>query len=187
VTRIYTKTGDSGTTGLIGGTRVPKSAPRLDAYGTVDELNAVLGAVRGHPLPEPVPAIVARVQDELFTLGSRLALPAGADPSRWSIPPVTASMITRLERDIDACEAELEPLRQFILPGGSHAGALLHLARTVARRAERACVALAPDDPVAPEILAYLNRLSDLCFVLARFVNRRAGIAEAHPTFGNSE
>jgi len=181
--RIYTMTGDDGTTGLLGGKRVPKSDLRVDASGTVDELNAVIGAARcrlGTPL---VDAVLARVQDELFTLGANLALPDGADAERWGIPAIRDEDVRALEREIDAAEARLEPIRQFILPGGSPAAAALHLARAVARRAERCCVALAAAEKVDPRILRYLNRLSDLCFVLARALNRADGVAEAHPTF----
>jgi cob(I)alamin adenosyltransferase len=184
VAKIYTKTGDDGTTGLVGGHRVRKDSARIAAYGTVDELNAVLGAARSHGLPQRIDAIVGRIQDELFTVGADLALPAGSDRSRWGIPPITAKDTDRLEREIDMCEAELEPLRQFILPGGSMAGAQLHLARTVARRAERAVVALQRAEQVDAAVVVYLNRLSDLCFVLARCANRELGETEAHPTFG---
>ena len=184
MTRIYTRTGDDGTTGLIGGRRVSKDSSRIIAYGTVDELNAVLGLVRGHGLPERVDGIVGRVQDDLFILGAHLALPQGADQSTWAIPPVTVEHIQALERDIDACQTELPPLHQFVLPGGTVPGALLHLSRTVARRAERYCVALAREEQIDAQIVRYLNRLSDLCFVLARYVNHRSGKPEHHPTFG---
>ncbi len=182
--RIYTKTGDDGTTGLIGGKRVPKDAVRVDAYGQVDELNAVLGVVRSYELPRRTEDILNRIQDDLFTVGANLALPQGTDPAEWKIPPIDARDIAILEKEIDECEADLEPLRQFILPGGSAPGALLHLARTIARRAERSCVALSHADTLDPNILRYLNRLSDLCFVLARYVNRHSGFSEYHPTFG---
>ena len=184
MTRIYTRTGDDGTTGLIGGRRVSKDSSRIIAYGTVDELNAVLGLARGHGLPERVDGIVGRVQDDLFILGAHLALPEGADQSTWAIPPVTVEHIQALERDIDACQTELPPLHQFVLPGGTVPGALLHLSRTVARRAERYCVALAREEQIDAQIVRYLNRLSDLCFVLARHVNHQSGNTEHHPTFG---
>ncbi len=182
--RIYTKTGDDGTTGLIGGKRVPKDAVRVDAYGHIDELNAVLGTVRSHELPQRTEKILKHIQDDLFTVGANLALPEGTDPSEWKIPPVGESDIATLEKEIDECEAALEPLRQFILPGGSAPGAILHVARTVARRAERSCVALSHTEALDPNIIRYLNRLSDLCFVLARYVNRNLGCRESHPTFG---
>jgi cob(I)alamin adenosyltransferase len=183
VTRIYTRTGDDGTTGLIGGRRVSKDDLRIEAYGSVDELNSVVGLARSHALPGAVEEILARVQDDLFTIGARLATP-GSSAAGPGFAALTADSVVSLERAIDRCEAELPPLRQFVLPGGAPAGALLHMARTVARRAERGCVALARTDSVASEVLSYLNRLSDLLFVLARFVNLKSGIAEVHPTFG---
>ena len=181
--RTYTKTGDDGTTGLIGGKRVSKNAARVDAYGHIDELNAVLGMVRGHELPQRTGKILDRIQDDLFTVGANLALPEGTDPAEWKIPPIDERDIAILEKEIDECEESLEPLRQFILPGGSAPGAMLHLARTVARRAERSCVALSHTEALDPNILRYLNRLSDLCFILARYVNRQSGSRESHPTF----
>ncbi len=182
--KIYTKIGDDGSTGLIGGKRVPKDDPRVDAYGTVDELNAAIGMVRAHDVPESIDEILGRVQDGLFTVGANLAVPEGVDPSEWSVPSVNESDIAAIEKDIDECELSLEPLRQFILPGGVAPSALLHYARTVARRAERTCVALARHETVDPQIIRYLNRLSDLCFVLARRVNRMKNRGESHPTFG---
>jgi cob(I)alamin adenosyltransferase len=187
VTRIYTKAGDDGNTGLIGGMRVPKDAARVDAYGLVDELNAALGLVRSCGVPEQVDSILQRIQDDLFSVGANLALPTGADPAQWKIPPVTDEDIAALEQKIDECEGILEPLHQFILPGGSAAGAFLHFARTVARRAERGCVALSRAEGVDPKIIQYLNRLSDLCFVLARYVNRQCGRLESHPTLKASK
>ncbi len=183
MTRIYTRTGDDGTTGLIGGGRVSKDDLRIEAYGSVDELNSVLGVVRSYALPGAVEETLARVQDDLFTIGAQLATP-GTSAAGPAFATLTADSVVSLERAIDQCEAELPPLRQFVLPGGAPVGALLHMSRTVARRAERGCVALARTDSVAPEVLSYLNRLSDLLFVLARFVNLKSGIAEVHPTFG---
>lgn len=182
--RIYTKTGDDGTTGLIGGKRVSKDVIRIEAYGAVDELNAVLGLACAYALPESVRRILRRIQDDLFTVGANLALPAGTERSAYGIPMITEKHTHALELDIDACEKVLKPLRRFILPGGSIAGATLHIARTSARRAERRCVALARAEDVDPEIIRYLNRLSDLCFVLARSINREESLEEAHPTFG---
>ncbi len=182
--RIYTKTGDDGTTGLIGGKRVHKDASRIEAYGAVDELNAVLGMVCAATLPEPVRRILSRVQDDLFSIGADLALPPGMDRKEWGIPAIPDENVAVLERAIDECQSGLPPLRQFILPGGSATGALLHFARTVARRAERRCVALAHAEPVDPQIIRYLNRLSDLCFVLARQVNNAENQPEFHPRFG---
>jgi cob(I)alamin adenosyltransferase len=182
--RIYTRTGDDGTTGLIGGKRVSKDDLRIEAYGSVDELNSVLGMVRSYDPPGEVQEILGRVQDDLFTIGAQLATPDATEAARPSFAPLTAGAVRILEEWIDRCQAGVPPLRQFILPGGTVPGALLHLARTVARRSERCCVRLAHADGVAPEVLSYLNRLSDLLFVLARFVNARAGAPEAHPTFG---
>jgi cob(I)alamin adenosyltransferase len=171
--KIYTKTGDDGTTGLIGGGRVRKSDPRLDAYGTIDELNALLGvaaAVADAELREPL----HRVMDELFVVGSHLAAPAG---KRAGLPPLGESMSQRLEAEIDTAEAALPPLSQFILPGGCELAARLHVARTVCRRAERRLVDL-PAEDVEPALVAYVNRLSDWLFVQARIANRRAGMAD---------
>jgi cob(I)alamin adenosyltransferase len=182
--RIYTKAGDDGTTALIGGKKVAKDAARVDAYGSVDELNAILGVVRSQPVPEHLDAVLGRIQDHLFTLGANLALPDGVDPGQWNIPRMSDEDTAELERAIDESEKTLEPLKQFIIPGGSPQGAMLHLARTVARRAERCCVALSHNETVDPAIIRYLNRLSDLCFVLAREINRSFGSGEAHPTFG---
>jgi len=183
MTRIYTTTGDDGTTGLIGGRRVPKDAPRIEACGSIDELNAILGVVCSFPLPERVLAVIARVQDDLFSIGAGIALPPGLERSEWGIPAIADEDLKELEHEIDAYQAVLPPLRRFILPGGSRAGALLHVARTVARRAERRCVTLAHGEPVDPQVIRYLNRLSDLCFVLARYVNQENSQTETHPTF----
>ena len=180
--RIYTRTGDDGTTGLIGGKRVTKDSPYTQACGSLDELNALIGVARSHSLPEDVDRVLQRVQDELFTIGAELAVPGGSPRAPES--KIGDDEIRRLETEIDAIEDRLEPLRQFILPGGSVAGAELHLARTVARRAERNCVALSRMETIRPVILRYLNRLSDLCFVLARHVNKQQSIPEQHPTFG---
>ena len=181
--KIYTKSGDDGSTGLIGGKRVPKDAARVSAYGDVDELNAVLGLACSQGLPAPIEKALQRIQDDLFTVGANLALPEGTDSAEWKIPPVTEEDVAALEEDIDAYDSMIEPLQQFILPGGNGGGAMLHLARTVARRAERSCVTLSRAEPVDPKIIRYLNRVSDLCFVLARYVNRQAGRPESHPTF----
>jgi len=184
VTRVYTRTGDDGSTGLIGGSRVSKASLRVEAYGTIDELNAIIGMVLSHPLPHAISDTLLRVQDDLFTIGANLALPEGTGGSSWGIPALQKEDVARMEGAIDRAAAALEPLRRFILPGGTAAGALLHLARTVARRAERRCVALAEAEKMDPAVLRYLNRLSDLCFVLARAVNHDAGCAEKHPAFG---
>ena len=183
--KIYTRTGDDGTTGLIGGQRVAKNDPRIDCYGTVDELNANLGvAIAGTPkaLEAELAPRLRAVQNELFVIGSHLAAPAGKSATAH-LPPLEQSSVERLEREIDAAEAELPPLRNFILPGGSVTAAQLHLARTVCRRAERLLVAFergaGGQEPAAhPLIGVYLNRLSDWLFVQARWANHREGVAD---------
>jgi cob(I)alamin adenosyltransferase len=176
--KIYTRTGDSGETALYGGTRVQKCNARVDAYGEVDELNACLGVVRAQAdMDASVNEILAHIQKDLFAIGARLADPGARIAERMAKVAVGDADIERIEQWIDASEAELPPLRRFILPGGSHAGALLHLSRTVCRRAERAVVGLGTEH-VDPLVLAYINRLSDLLFVLARAVNHRAAHAE---------
>jgi cob(I)alamin adenosyltransferase len=176
--KIYTRTGDGGETSLFGGTRVSKDAPRVTAYGDVDEVNACLGVARAQgELPGDVTEILERIQIDLFAIGARLADPARKIAGRVTKAAVSDADIQRLEDWIDRFEGELPPLRRFILPGGSRAGALLHLSRTVCRRAERSIVALGSDN-VDPHLLAYVNRLSDLLFVLARAVNHRAGQSE---------
>ncbi len=182
--RIYTRTGDDGTTELIGGKRVPKDSPCIEACGAIDELNALIGVVRSHELPNSVDSILQLIQDDLFTIGAELANPNGMDRNN---PEIGDPEIQRLEREIDAIEKGLEPLRQFILPGGSAPGAEFHLARAVSRRAERQCVTLSRTEKINPSILRYLNRLSDLCFVLARHVNRLHSKPESHPTFGKAQ
>jgi cob(I)alamin adenosyltransferase len=175
--RIYTKTGDRGETGLLGGARVPKDDVRVAAYGDVDETSAAIGAVRA--LAEaPLDRLLLAVQRDLFAIGARLADPTGRVAGRRAKAAVTAAHVRRLERAIDAREAKLPPLRSFVLPGGAPAAALLHQARAVCRRAERSVVTLARTADVDPGILVYLNRLSDLLFVLARAENRRAGLPE---------
>jgi len=182
--RIYTKTGDDGTTGLIGGVRVSKDSPRIEAYGTVDELNTILGIVRSYSLPDHLDKIIGRVQDELFTVGAELALAPGENRAERGILPLNEESVRALEDDIDKCQGDLKPLSRFILPGGAPAAAVLHFARAVARRAERCSVRLARLEKVDPIIIRYLNRLSDLCFVLARSVNRLGSRPESHPNFG---
>jgi cob(I)alamin adenosyltransferase len=175
--KIYTKTGDQGMTGLLGKGRVPKDDVRIEAYGTVDELNAVLGLARAHSLEPAVDGLATQLQEELFIAGSALADPSPGGPF---FNAVTSDHITRLETTIDALEAELKPLTEFILPGGTLAAAHFHLARTVCRRAERLTVRLArrEGEHVSNALIVYLNRLSDLFFVLARVVNHRAGVAD---------
>lgn len=172
--RIYTRQGDTGETGLIGGRRVSKHSPRIAAYGTVDELNALLGVARASAAPNRVDQVLDHIQNELFDVGAELAdpVPSGA---------ISEPLILRLEEMIDLFESELTPLKQFILPGGTQPAAHLHLARTVCRRAEREVVELVsdPNEKVDPRIVMYLNRLSDLLFVLARVCNAHAGVADA--------
>lgn len=172
--KIYTKTGDDGTTGLLGAGRVPKFDPRIESYGTVDELNAVLGVARAGGLDPDADSVVARVQDDLFAVGAALADPNPAGKFHNAVAPELGE---RLEREIDRLEVELPTLSQFILPGGTVGASQLHLARTICRRAERLVVRLdhTPDGLVPPNLVVYLNRLSDLLFVLARAVNHRAG------------
>jgi cob(I)alamin adenosyltransferase len=176
--KIYTKTGDDGTTSLFDGTRVAKTHPRVAAYGTVDELNAHLGAAAAAGLDADLASRVTQLQRDLFALGARLADPRHRIADRVTKAAVTDGDVARLESWIDGLEAELPPLRHFILAGGSPAGAALHVARTVSRRAERD-VLLIGDDAVEPVVLVYLNRLSDLLFVMARAANHRAGVPES--------
>ena len=175
--KIYTKTGDTGETSLFDNSRVSKADPRVDAYGEVDEVNACLGAALAVGVGDDIAAVLATVQKDLFAVGARLADPSSRIADRVTKATVTADQIELLEKTMDRLETELAPLRRFILPGGSPAGALLHLARTVCRRAERRVVALGVD-AVEPGVIIYLNRLSDLLFVMARAVNHRAGIPE---------
>jgi cob(I)alamin adenosyltransferase len=171
--KIYTKTGDAGETGLLGGTRVGKDHPRVAAYGDVDEVSAVLGVVRARTDDEALRRLLADVQRDLFAIGARLADPTARVAAKKAKAAVDEKGVKRLEREIDAREKELPALTAFILPGGSESGALLHLARTVCRRAERAVVSVARSDAIDPLVVVYLNRLSDLLFVLARFENHR--------------
>lgn len=173
--KIYTRTGDSGETGLVDGSRVPKSAPIIAAIGDVDEANSAIGIALLHASDAEARAMLARVQNELFDLGADLATPGeDFEPSETALR-IVASQVERLEREIDAMNAALEPLRSFILPGGGPAPAHLHFARTILRRAERSAVAAAAVAPLNPLALAYLNRLSDHLFVLARWLARREG------------
>jgi ATP:cob(I)alamin adenosyltransferase len=172
--KIYTKTGDSGETGLWGGQRVPKDSLRVAAYGTIDECNAAIGLARSYGLPEDLDSDLERIQNQLFVLGSDLATPG--DKTR--IERVGDEEIAFLEQTIDRMDAELPAMRQFILPGGSTAAAALHLARTVCRRAERECVTLQRSEEINPKVGIYLNRLSDLLFVAARLANQRAGVQD---------
>ncbi|NIL98552.1 MAG: cob(I)yrinic acid a,c-diamide adenosyltransferase [Planctomycetales bacterium] len=174
--KIYTKTGDDGQTGLIGGQRTWKDDPRIEAYGTVDELNAVLGTARCAGGGDPIDTVLERVQNELFVVGTQLATPSTAD--RPSAVGITLQHIATLEADIDRADQSLAPLRQFVLPAGSPLAAHLHLARTVCRRAERRLIRLARQETLTPEtslLIVYLNRLADLLFVLARAANAQSG------------
>ena len=179
ITKVYTRTGDLGETSLVNGARVSKADLRVAAYGDVDELNSVLGVVRTLLPAESEPAggqmdgLLGKIQNDLFVVGADLA-----SPLEVAVPRVEEPLIAELEAEIDALLEELEPLTEFILPSGTQAGAMMHLARTVARRAERAVVALAAHEAINPHALTYLNRLSDLLFVAARAVNRRAGVPE---------
>ena len=193
--KIYTKTGDTGETSLFDNSRVSKADPRVDAYGEVDEVNACLGAALAAMRAGPpdhlrqgsggqegghysdVADVLQTIQKDLFAVGARLADPSSLIAERVTKAAITAQQIEQLESTIDRLEEELPPLRRFILPGGSSAGALLHLARTVCRRAERRVIGLGPD-AVEAGVIIYLNRLSDLLFVMARAVNHRAGVPE---------
>jgi cob(I)alamin adenosyltransferase len=174
---IYTKTGDRGDTDLYGGTRVSKMHPRVVAYGDVDETQACLGVVRAAGLPADLDEMCVAIQRDLFAIGARLADPTHKIAARVEKIVINDDSIAKLERWIDALDREIEPLRHFILSGGPTAGAQLHWARTVCRRAERSVIALGPDE-VEPVVVVYLNRLSDLLFTMARACNHRAGSPE---------
>ena len=183
--KVYTRTGDDGTTALFGGGRVAKSHPRIAAYGTVDEANAALGMARAALADTAgdaptgaqlrADALLGRLQEELFVLGGDLASPGEVS---YPVPRIEAGHVDRIEADIDALTRDLPPLKHFVLPGGTRAAAALHLGRTVARRAERHVVATSALEDVSAEALHYLNRLSDLLFTLARWVNHQAGVEE---------
>ncbi len=184
ITRVYTRRGDQGETDLVGGVRAPKDSPRLEAYGSVDELNAAIGlaraanaAERGHTAPRrTLDAILCRLQNELFDLGSELATPPAAFvPGMFRVGDAE---VTALEADMDRCQRDLRPLKSFVLPGGGRVSAQLHVARTVCRRAERAVLRLMRTEDVGPGPLKYLNRLSDLLFVLARWIGHHLGERE---------
>lgn len=172
--KIYTRTGDDGTTGLWGGHRVSKDSLRVSTYGAVDELNALLGVVRASGADPALDPLLARIQNELFILGADLSNPGESK----RIDRVDGADVARLETEIDQFENELEPLNQFILPGGTLAASYLHLARTVCRRAERSVVTLAAQEAVNPSARSYLNRLSDWLFIVARRANAHAGVPD---------
>jgi len=175
--KIYTKTGDDGTTGLFGGIRLGKDALRVDAYGCVDELNACLGTVLASSVPEALAAPLRAIQSELFALGAELATVPGKE-DKLAMERLGSSQIARLEAEIDRQQVELPELKTFVLPGGGESAARLHVARTVCRRAERKVVQLSRSEPVAPQLITYLNRLSDLLFVLSRRANQLAGVED---------
>ncbi|MFT6828622.1 MAG: cob(I)alamin adenosyltransferase [Roseivirga sp.] len=174
--KIYTKTGDSGTTSLLGGARVSKADLRIDAYGTVDELNSFLGLLRDQPVNENRKDILKEIQDRLFTLGAELA----SEPGKDNIvkPDLMDSDIQLLENEMDAMDEHLAPLKNFILPGGHPSISYAHIARTVCRRAERICIALSEESPVAPIVIQYLNRLSDYFFILGRKMAKELSVEE---------
>jgi cob(I)alamin adenosyltransferase len=184
ITRVYTRRGDHGETDLVGGARVPKDDARIEAYGTVDELNAAIGVARAWnaaeidraPACRELDVILRRLQSELFDLGAELATPPAAfQPGMFRVGPAE---VTALETTLDRCQRDLEPLRSFILPGGGRVSALLHVARTVCRRAERRVLRLMHDADLGAQPLAYLNRLSDLLFVLSRWIGHHVGEQE---------
>jgi cob(I)alamin adenosyltransferase len=177
LTRIYTKTGDEGMTGLGGGQRVPKDSRRVETYGTVDELNSQIGVALATGLCERLSGELRRIQNELFDLGADLATPASSQ-ARHPVPTVEPRQIEKLERLIDELNAVVGPLTNFLLPGGAPGAAQLHVARTVCRRAERTATSLARDETIGPTVLPYLNRLSDALFVMARYENHERGVAE---------
>jgi cob(I)alamin adenosyltransferase len=174
ITRVYTRRGDDGTTALGGGRRVKKHALRVEAYGTVDELNAMIGSVRAGALDAELEGILRTVQNELFHLGSDLCMPE-EDKEKTAVPRIEQRHVSALETHLDRLTAEAGPLENFVLPGGSEGAARLHLARTVCRRAERLVTALAEQEAVGPHVVPYLNRLSDALFVMARIENKRRG------------
>jgi cob(I)alamin adenosyltransferase len=173
--KIYTRTGDKGSTGLLGGSRIPKNSVRIRAIGEVDELNASIGVARLHSVGSSVDALLADIQNRLFDLGAGLASPP---EGRIQAQSLSETQVAELERSIDEQTEALEPLRNFVLPGGSALGAHLHLSRCVCRRAERSLLDLHESEPVQPELLAYLNRLSDWLFVSARTANAAQGVSD---------
>jgi len=178
--RIYTRTGDKGETGLAGGARVTKDSLRVEAYGNVDELNSVLGLARAFLKDKELDALLGELQKDLFVAGADLASPGEGGRE---VPRISKDRIAEMERTIDKFEEELAPLKAFILPGGGQAGSILHYARTVARRAERRIVTLSKAEKINDQIMPYINRLSDLLFVVARVANHREkkGEVEWHP------
>ena len=177
ITKVYTRTGDEGSTGLGGGQRVMKDSPRIEAYGTVDELNSVLGLVMAREVSREIAEPLAKIQNDLFHLGSDLCV-LEEDKETMPVPRIEERHVTELERVIDRLSEDIPPLENFILPGGAPGSARLHLARTICRRAERRIVTLAAEEPIGNWVLQYLNRLSDLLFVMARWENRARGVGD---------
>ena len=184
ITKVYTRTGDKGETALVGGKRVPKDSPRIDAYGTIDELNSVVGLARvfneesldAGEAHQFLDGVLCQIQDELFDLGSELATPP--EFFKEGMYRVSESEIDRIEKSIDRCQKDLEPLKSFILPGGGRIGAYLHQCRTVCRRAEREILRLSRSEDINDCALKYVNRLSDLFFVLSRWISKQTGEPE---------
>ncbi|HTU98999.1 MAG TPA: cob(I)yrinic acid a,c-diamide adenosyltransferase [Luteitalea sp.] len=177
LTRIYTRKGDDGTTGLGGGQRVAKDAARVATYGTVDELNAAIGVALSHGLAPRLAAVLPTIQNELFHLGSDLCF-LEEDKTKFNLPQVAARHVEALERLIDELNDVVGPLENFVLPGGTSGAAALHVARTVCRRAERDAITLGRQEPIGPFVIAYLNRLSDALFVMSRYENHQRSIPE---------
>jgi cob(I)alamin adenosyltransferase len=178
ITKVRTRTGDDGTTALGSGARVSKAAPRIEAYGTVDELNAQLGVVLAAGVVGELTGPLKQIQNDLFHLGAELCIP-DADRARHPGPRIEPRHIEALDRLLDRFNAQLAPLKNFVLPGGTLSAAQLHVARTVCRRAERAVIALAAKEPVGPQVVMYLNRLSDVLFILSRYQNKAAAVDES--------
>jgi cob(I)alamin adenosyltransferase len=177
ITKVYTRTGDDGTTALGGGERVPKDSARVAAFGTVDELNSCVGAAMASGLDPSLAARLSGIQNDLFHLGSDLCMPE-AGKERRPVPTIEPRHVDALERWMDEMSAELSPLENFVLPGGTPGAALLHVARAVCRRAERDAIALSRFEPIGPSVVAYLNRLSDALFVAARYENAKRGVPD---------
>ena len=178
ITKVYTKTGDKGLTTLVGGSTVSKASLRVDSYGEVDELNAVIGIIRSRGVDDEIDKVLIEIQNDLFIMGADLASPAEIEA-----PRVRDESVEKLEKAIDRFLEELEPLKEFILPSGDGAGSYLHFARTVSRRVERRIVRLMEEEDIGENILKYLNRLSDLLFVMARIQNQRGGFSETFVNF----
>ena len=177
ITKVYTRVGDGGETRLGGGQKVPKDALRIEAFGTVDELSSVLGVALASGLDAGIAPMLTRIQNDLFHLGSDLCL-LEEDKKRFKVPQIEPRHVTALEQEIDRLLADQKPLEEFILPGGTPGAAHLHVARTVCRRAERLAVRLARQEPAGPQVVPYLNRLSDYLFVAARHENRVRGVPD---------